>query len=227
LCLEPKERPAAKDLIAEFSLNYGQATATQPQHIQIYEDFRAVQQEVRSTPDGFTTTTQIAAFTTMHTEFVPVNPIPPPSEPAGSDQLLHQLSTFSRISNLNVEEKMALILKLTEEDATNYWIWHTLSTLYADLDDLPGAIVAFEDKFKKSPNNPAICMELINLHAANCDYDKGAEYGDRLLHMTPTVVRNAVVRPEDPEVVEIIHNFKSKEMSLKLQVTATLPSDFI
>jgi serine/threonine protein kinase len=226
LCLEPKERPAATDLITEFSLNYSQATATHPQHIQIYEDFRAIRQEVRSTPDGFSTTTQIAAFTTMQTEFVPVNQMLPPSEP-GSDQLVSgKLSTFSRISNLNVEEKMAFILKLTEEDATNYWIWHALSTLYANSDDLAGAIEAFEREFEKSPQNPAICMELINLYAANCNYDKGADYGDRLLRMTPTVIRNAVVRPEDPEVVEIIHNFKAKEMSLKLQVTAPLLSDF-
>jgi serine/threonine protein kinase len=206
LCLEPKERPAATDLIAEFSLHYAQATATQPEHIQIYEDFRAVRQEVRSTPDGLTTRTAITAFTTTRTEVVAPNPVL--SERERAVQFLRsQLSNFSRISNLNVQEKMAFILKLSEEDATNYWIWHALSTLYADSNDLPGAIEAFEREFEKSPTNPAICMELINLHAANCNYDKGAEYGDRLLRMTPATVRNTVVRPEDPEVVEIIHNF--------------------
>jgi hypothetical protein len=162
----------------------------------------------------------------MQTGFILANPIPPTSEPAGCDQLLSgKLSTFSRISNLNVEEKMAFILKLVEEDGTNYWIWHALSTLYADSHDLPSAVKAFECEFKKSPNNPAICMELINLHAANCNYDEGAEYGDRLLRMTPTVVRNAVRRPEDPEVMEIVHNCKAKEISLKLQVTTMLLSD--
>lgn len=222
LCLEPKERPAATDLITEFSLNYEQATATQPQHIQIYEDFRAVRQEVRSTPDGLTTRTAIAAFTTTRTEAVAPNPVF--SERERAVQFLSpQLSNFSRISSL--DDKMAFVFRLSEEDPTNFWIWHALSTLYADSNDLPGAINMFEYQFKKSPTNPAICMELINLHAANGNYDKGVEYGDRLLRMTPATVRNTVVRPEDPEVVEIIHNFKAKEESLKLQVTATLLSD--
>jgi serine/threonine protein kinase len=213
LQLDSNTRPTAKDLLAEFLSNHERTTAgAQPQHIHIYEEFQSIRQEIRTTRDGFNTTQ--AEFTT--TQFRSTRQESAPSEPENE---------LSRFRALNLDQQKDLVLMAIEKEPLSFWLRHALSTLYADQDNRRGALEAFEHEFQKFPHIPAISMELMTLHAANTDYTKAIGYGDKLLRMSPKEVQNALVLPDNPQVLGIIHNFKAKEISLELYVPMKTLSD--
>jgi tetratricopeptide (TPR) repeat protein len=57
-----------------------------------------------------------------------------------------------------------------DKEPLNYWLWHHLSRLYIEQNDIDGAIQACKLGMKKWINNPSPLMELSNLYAAKGDY---------------------------------------------------------
>jgi tetratricopeptide (TPR) repeat protein len=133
-------------------------------------------------------------------------------------------SQLSRIGALGVSELNHLVQTVIEKDRSNFWVWHALSTLYADQDDLRGAMEVFEQEFSKSPSNLAIAMELMSLYAALSNYEKAIEYWRKPLWGLDQV-QKVLVSPKDPRILGIIHNFKSKEKSLELYIPIEMLSD--
>jgi hypothetical protein len=212
LQLNSNARPTATDLVIEFSSSHERTIlVAQPQHIHIYEEFRSIRHEGRTTNTDFTSATQ-AEFRTTQTEIGTTRQENTTSAPD---------YRFSGIRALSMTDKEALVSASIENDRSSFWVWHARSTLYAHQDNLHGAIEEFEKEFLKSQadnaTNPAISMELMNLHAVRSDYEKAIEYGNTLLRMCPTQVRDAlVVFPKDPQILGIIQNFESKKKSLDL-----------
>jgi serine/threonine protein kinase len=220
--LDPKERPAVTHLINEFSANLAQTPDPTPKRIQVYEEFRTTLHKIGTIHDE-------TALSMRHTKFKATQKELPvtPQESIASEPDVQSSRTSAPINFSTLEAKMAFIGTVIEKDRSNYWSWHALSGLYAEQDNLQGAIEAFGREFDESNSrhNAAICMELMNLYAADLNYPKAIEQGSELLKLDPYVIRQALESPNDPRVQEMIPNFKAKEQSLELYVAIFSLSD--
>jgi Protein kinase domain len=105
LSLDPKGRPAARDLIEEFSLNYDSTTATQPQDIEILEEF---------SPASATVTTMMARTEPTITTEIEAHEVEVKSEPQA--HLPVSVEERKALVSTAIEEKHVVEVRMAEQD---------------------------------------------------------------------------------------------------------------
>jgi tetratricopeptide (TPR) repeat protein len=155
----------------------------------------------------------------------PEDPIFSTEPNPASSEIIHQSSLSSSIrpaSTINVSDvlsikpNISMVQVAIEKEPLNYWLWHALCTLYAAQNDLDGAIEACKTEIQKSPSNPSPLMELMNLYAANGDYEAAMGCGLGLLNIKPAILRVALTTIRSPLIMSIVSDIESKQNSLEL-----------